>query len=345
MDGHNDTLARLDRHGASFLPLSGDGSVDYSRAWALGFGGGFFAIFAPDPSWPGGEIPMSDVTFTPDGYDVRLAAPIERSYALDLTRRLMRRLFQMEATSEGKLRIVRTADELDERLRTGAISAILHIEGAEAIDEDLSTLDALYQIGLRSLGPVWSRPNAFGHGVPFRFPSTPDTGPGLTDAGQRLVAECNRLGILLDLAHLNERGFWDVARLTDAPLVVTHSAVHAICPASRNLTDRQIDAVAASGGLIGIAFDVSMLRPDGGIATDIPLDVIARHIAYIADRVGIEHVALGSDFDGATLPDDLPGATGLPALMETLRAAGFDEASLRAITHENWLRVLRATWK
>src|SRR5436309_8111312 len=95
------------------------------------------------------------------------------------------------------------------------------------IEPDLENLEAFYGRGLRSLGVVWARPNAFAHGVPFRFPSSPDVGDGLTDDGKRLVAACNRLGILLDLSHLNERGFWDVAAASDAPLVATHSNVHA----------------------------------------------------------------------------------------------------------------------
>ena len=123
------------------------------------------------------------------------------------------------------------------------LAAVLHIEGAEAIDANFELLDVLYAAGLRSLGPVWSRPNAFGHGVPFRCPSSPDTGPGLTDLGKALIGACNRLRILIDLSHLNERGFWDVAAISNAPLVATHSNAHAISPHSRNLTDRQLAAI------------------------------------------------------------------------------------------------------
>ena len=100
-----------------------------------------------------------------------------------------------------------------------------------------------YRPGLRSLGPVWSRPNIFGHGVPFAWPRSPDTGPGLTPAGRDLIKACNKLRVMIDLSHLNEQGFWDVARLSSAPLVATHTCVHAICPSTRNLTDRQLDAI------------------------------------------------------------------------------------------------------
>ena len=122
------------------------------------------------------------------------------------------------------------------------------MEGCEAIDADLAALETFYAAGLRSLGPVWSRNNIFGHGVPFAYPMDPDTGPGLTEAGKRLVKACNRLGIMIDLSHITEKGFWDVAKLSDQPLVASHSNVHAITPVARNLTDRQLDAMRESQG-------------------------------------------------------------------------------------------------
>src|SRR5439155_8565297 len=142
---------------------------------------------------------------------------------------------------------------------------------------------------------VWSRPNSFGEGVPFRYPGTPDTGSGLTSCGRRLVAECNALGIILDLAHSNEAAFFDVARLSSAPLVVSHGAAHALCPVPRNLTDAQLDAIGASGGLVGVVFDTVMSRTDGDLVEETPLSVIAAHVEYVAERIGVEHVALGSD--------------------------------------------------
>ncbi|NJD19365.1 MAG: peptidase, partial [Gemmatimonadetes bacterium] len=205
-------------------------------------------------------------------------------------------------------------------------------------------LDGFCEAGPRSLGPVWSRPNACGHGVPFDFPRTPDTGPGLTAAGKRLVRSCNRLGILVDLSHLNEAGFWDVARLSQAPLVATHSCAWTLCPSPRNLTDRQLDAVKASGGLVGINFHKGFLRADGDSKGPASLTEIARHARYVADRIGVEHVALGSDFDGAVMPDDLPDVTALPAVLDALQAAGFGDADLRRVATDNWIRVLGETW-
>jgi membrane dipeptidase len=192
---------------------------------------------------------------------------------------------------------------------------------------------------------VWSRPNAFGHGVPFGFQRSPDTGPGLTPEGKALVRACNELGILVDISHLNEKGFWDVARLSDAPLVATHSGAHALCPSTRNLTDAQLDAIGETGGLVGVNFHVGFLRADGQEDPETPISDIVRHINHIAGRIGIEHVALGSDFDGATMPRQLGDVTGLPGLVAALRADGYGEADLSKITCQNWLRVLRETWK
>jgi membrane dipeptidase len=223
--------------------------------------------------------------------------------------------------------------------------AVLHLEGAEAIDASLEALEVWHEAGLRSLGPVWSRPNGFGHGVPFVSPSSPDIGPGLSTDGKALVRRCGELGILIDLSHMNEAGFWDVARLEAGPLVATHAAAHALCPTSRNLTDAQLDAIASTGGLVGIVFSSSFLRPDYADVEDTPLELIADHARYVADRIGVAHVALGSDFDGTTIPRAVGDAAGVPRVIKELARVGFDEPELEAIAWRNWRRVLAAWWR
>jgi Membrane dipeptidase (Peptidase family M19) len=158
-------------------------------------------------------------------------------------------LLRIERESQGRVRVCRNVDDIQQGIEDGVLAPVLHIEGAEAIDPNFELLDVLYAAGLRSLGPVWSRSNAFGHGVPFLCPSSPDTGPGLTDLGKELTRACNRLRILIDLSHLNERGFWDVAAISQAPLVATHSNAHALSPHSRNLTDKQLSAIGETGGI------------------------------------------------------------------------------------------------
>jgi len=318
-DGHNDALLRAGPD--AFLAGRPDGHLDLPRARAGGLAGGIFAVFTPgEGDWEHPE-------------------PVAQPEAAAHSTRIAGRLQALERA--GAVRIVRAAADLD--APGDALLAVLHLEGAEAIDPELEALEHWHAAGLRSLGPVWSRPNAFGHGVPFRFPSSPDTGPGLTEAGVRLVRRCNELGIVVDVSHLNAAGFFDVARVSEAPLVASHSAVHALCPASRNLTDAQLDAIGASGGLVGIVFAAPFLRADGEDDADVPLAVVAAHARHVAERIGVEHVALGSDFDGATIPAQLGDAAGLPRLLDALRDAGFSADEVADVAFGNWRRVLAAT--
>jgi membrane dipeptidase len=345
-DGHNDTLLNLhlpDRgEGRSFFERSELGHIDLPRAHEGGLGGGFFACYVPNPEDDGWNEETA-LRLTDNGYEVSEAPPLDPNYARDFADGLVEGLFGMQ--SGGGLRLVRTADELEGCLREGIIAAILHFEGAENLGPDPGALEELYEVGLRSLGLVWSRPNDYAHGVPFRFPSSPDTGLGLSGAGRELVGECNRLGVLIDLSHINERGFWDVAELSEAPLVATHSNAHALCPASRNLSDRQLDAIRDSDGMVGVNFAVAFLREDGGESEDTPLETVVRHVDYLVERIGIDKVGFGSDFDGAKVPKELGDVSGLPELLVALRAGGYDEKALEKLAHGNWIRVLRTTWR
>jgi membrane dipeptidase len=334
-DGHNDTLTCEDA--GDFATGREGGHIDLPRARRGGLGGGIFAAFTNTPGY-------RERQFTrPDGArETELPAPVGQEVAAGLVARTLGRMVALERA--GHVAIAREPGDLDAARAAGVLAAVAHIEGAEAVDPELHALELLHAAGLRSLGPVWSRPNAFAHGVPFAYPSTPDTGPGLTRAGFALVSRCAELGIAVDLSHLNEAGFWDVARLELAPLIASHSGAHALCPASRNLTDAQLDAIGASGGLVGIVYAVAFVRADGAEDPDTPLEAIAAHVRHVADRIGVEHVALGSDFDGAEIPRALGDAAGLPKLLDAIRDAGFTEEEMELIAWGNWRRVLEAAW-
>ncbi len=325
-DGHNDALT-ADDHELLQAGKAG-GHFDLPRMRAGGIRGGIFSVFVPSP----------------DGSHDR-PEPVEHEVAAARAGAAAGRLLALER--DGALRVARSVDDLDAAFDgDGPPAGVLHLEGAEPIDPGLEALELWHAAGLRSLGPVWSRSNAFGHGVPFISPATPDTGPGLTDAGRALVRRCAELGILVDVSHLNEAGFWDLAGLELGPIVASHSGVHALAQASRNLTDRQLDAIGASGGLVGIVFACSFLRPDFADDPDTPLSLIASHARYVADRIGTYHVALGSDYDGTTIPLELGDAAGTPRLFEVLReVGGFDEPELSLIAWANWRRVLGAWWR
>lgn len=330
--------------GRDFFQESESGHIDLPRALKGGFAGGFFAIFVPNPH-TSRHAKQNAAKLEFDASQTNSAPPLDLAYAQRMTNGMMAQLIQIERLSAGKFRVARTVSDIEHCLQQNILAAVLHFEGAECIDTDFDALDVYHAAGLRSLGLVWSRPNAFATGVPFAYPSSPDTGPGLTEIGMELVKRCNSLKIMIDLSHLNERGFWDVADASDAPLVATHSAVHKICPHSRNLTDKQIDAIGASGGIIGINCYVGNLREDGKCNAVIPLLQWVKHVNYVVDRIGIDHVAIGSDFDGATMPDDLRDVSGLPKLIAALSDSGYSNSDIFRIAHENWLAVLKQTWR
>jgi membrane dipeptidase len=305
-----------------------------------GIRGGIFALFTPSP---GDDSDRR--TFGGGGRFVEpLAAPVSHGAAAADATAAAGRLLRLERA--GEVTVAREIGDVDAAFSDSSPpAAVLHLEGAEAIDPGLEALEQWYAAGLRSLGPVWSRANAFATGVQFAFPSSPDIGPGLTERGAALVRACAELGILVDLSHLNEAGFWDVARLEAGPLVASHSGAHAVAAASRNLTDAQLDAIGASGGLVGIVFASVFLRPDFADSGRTPISLIAEHARYVADRIGVEHVALGSDFDGATVPNELGDVAGLPKLLESLGEAGFSAEEVAAIAWHNWRRVLAAWWR
>lgn len=339
-DGHNDFLLRLqqepERRNELWLGDTGTGHLDLKRMKASGFAGGLFAIYVPSPKT--GLDYMGLMKQAP--FEVPLPALMLPEAAQPIALQMAGHLHWMERAAPDAFKVCRTAAETRATFGSGKIAAVMHMEGAEAIGADLDALYLFHDMGLRSLGPVWSRPTLFGHGVPFKFPSTPDTGPGLTDAGKDLIRLCNALGIMIDLSHMNEAGFNDVARLSQSPLVATHSNVHALSNSARNLTDRQLDMIRDSNGMVGLNFAVGFLREDGMGQSDTGLDVMVRHIDYLVERLGEDHVGLGSDFDGCTVPDPIHDVTGVPKLFDALRAKGYDAPLLEKLASKNWLATL-----
>ncbi|MDP3195036.1 dipeptidase [Tabrizicola sp.] len=345
-DGHNDIVLKIAAAGESraqlWLKGEGAGHLDLPRMQSSGFAGGIFAIYIPSPETKD-VAAYHDLMDNPP-YDLQLPALIDHGAAQPVAVEMLGHLLWMERVSGGRFRWCRSAADIRAAIAAGAVAGVLHFEGAEPIGPNLDALHLYHAMGLRSLGPVWSRPTIFGHGVPFRFPSTSDTGPGLTDIGKALVRECNALKIMIDLSHLNETGFWDVAKLSDAPLVATHSNAHAVTPSSRNLSDRQLRAIGETGGMVGLNFATCFLRPDGRESPEMTLDPVMHHIEHLLKLAGEDGVGLGSDYDGATTPRDIGGVEGLPVLIAAMREMGLGETLIHKIAHGNWLRLLERTW-
>ena len=337
-DGHNDALGELQSDGGApedFLTGLPGRDIDLPRARAGGLAGGLFAINAPSPRGLSGGGSLWDTPY---------AAPIDHAQATAFTAGAIGRAHRLAAASDGAVAVVTDGAALDRCRADGTLAVVLHLEGAEAIDPGLSALDAWHAAGVRSLGPVWSRPNAFGHGVPFRFPASPDTGPGLTAAGLALVRRCAQLRILVDVSHLNAAGFADVARLATGPVVASHTACHALSATTRNVTDDQLREIGRSAGIVGIVFAPAFLREDGANDADTPLAVLVAHVRHAAALAGIDHVGLGSDFDGASMPAAIGDVAGLPRLLGALRDDGFTADEAQRIAWDNWRRVLGSVW-
>jgi membrane dipeptidase len=343
-DGHNDVLLRLyksrsDDPVADFLAGEGAGHLDLKKAKAGSFAGGLFALYSPAVG--------NSVSFFEQMTDGRYALPLPDPLPLEVARTSvvgeLAIVLQIARASNGSVAICTTTNEIKSAMARGALAVVVHLEGAEAIDDKLKFLEVLYAAGLRSIGPVWSRTNIFGYGVPFHFPAGPDLGDGLTAAGERLVAACNDMRIMIDLSHITEKGFWDVARLSKAPLVATHSNAHALCPSPRNLTDRQLAAIRDTQGMVGLNFATCFLRPDGGMNPDTDIDLMVQQIDYLLEKVGEDHVGLGSDFDGAIVPEKIGSAAGVQALFSALRAKGYSESLMTKIGSTNWLDLLQRT--
>ena len=328
-DGHNDLAYQLwrrrDTDGSAFLDETEDRlHITAGKAKTGGLAAGLFALFVPQQ---GGRL---DAT-----------AAVDEAYAFTAACQMADTLQRLASTHPDKFRLCTTAASIDKAVTDGALAGLLHLEGAEPVGANLDTLEDLYQRGVRSVGPLWSRANRFGFGVPFSFPGHPDQGPGLTDTGKALIAACDQMNILLDVSHLNEAGFWDIARLSSSPLIASHSNAYALCPSPRNLTDKQLDAVAASGGLVGACFATAYLRSDGQKNPDTRIELIIRQLDYLIGKLGEDHVGLGSDFDGAVLPTSLADCACLPRLVQAMQTYGFGTELIQKLCWQNWHRQIK----
>ncbi len=317
LDGHQDFITAIPNQDRDFLTESERGHVDLPRAERGGLGGTFVSIWLSDQRAEHNAV----------GYSL-----LEMNDYLRICDR-----------SAGQVRAVRTTAELDAALDEGAFAGIIHFEGADPFSYSLKELRVFYEAGLRSLGITWSRPTIFGYGVMFRDPQPKG---GLTDAGFALVEECKRLGILLDVSHLNPAGFWDLHRVMDRPFVATHSSVKAISPHVRNLDDGQIRAIAEKDGTIGINFALSFLRPDMDRQNDdVPLDLVVSHFEHVINLVGDRHVSFGSDYDGTSVPRELKDAAHLPVLLREFKRRGWSDDRIERVCNGNFRRVLKAVWR
>ncbi|NLI93703.1 MAG: membrane dipeptidase [Peptococcaceae bacterium] len=219
----------------------------------------------------------------------------------------------------------------------GEMGIVLHVEGGEILAESLFMLDIIFRLGVRSIGLTWNERNAIADGV-----GELHSRGGLSRFGLDVISRMNELGMLVDVSHINEAGFWDVIRHSDKPVIATHSCAQALCNHPRNLNDQQLKALAEKKGLVGVNFCPDFLNETGQASMD---DVI-RHICYIAEIAGVDTVAFGSDFDGiSSTPHGLEDVSKFIDLIEKLHQSGFSLMEIEKICHGNFVRVLKSVLK
>ncbi len=331
IDGHNDLLMQLwlkhpQDPQAYFYRHGCDGHLDFDRIKRGRLGAAIFAIFVPPENYVARHFPH------------RLGALQDK---LQVMWQQLAILQQLEQASAGRAKICFTAAEVEQCLQQDVLAMIAHIEGADALDTRGEGITAFRRAGVRSVGPFWNTPNAFGEGINGQFPGSPDTGRGLTPEGIALIEQLQSLNMLIDVSHMNQRAFYDTARYSRRPLVASHSNAHALCAQPRNLTDEQLKVIADSDGLIGVNFGNSFLRADGQRNEDTPLHTITRHICYLIDKAGEDHVGFGSDFDGTAVPQALKDVTGLTLIEQSLYDEGLSEKVVRKVCQGNWLRIFK----
>lgn len=225
-----------------------------------------------------------------------------------------------------EISIARRADDILQAKERGERAAVLAVENSDALEKSLYVLTHLYNIGVRSITLTHSTRSFAADGCEV------EGGGGLTEFGTQLVEKMNELGILVDISHINERGFWDTIERSQHPIIGTHNCCRALCDHPRNLHDEQLKALAEKGGVVGITF-VPFFVAD----SDPTLDGLLDHIEHAIAVAGINHVGLGSDFDGGG--DLIQDATLLPQITAGLSDRGYDDAALEKFLGLNWLRV------
>lgn len=319
IDMHCDTLAKALMQGKDTVRKLEGTMTDVMRLKEGGACAQFFAMFLPqnmDPAWFGQDT-------APGPWEL-----LEKMYAV----------FQntLAACDDLLAPAYRYADLVRNR-EAGKISAFLTIENGYPAQGKPEALKRFYEMGVRLITLTWNDPNCFG----FPHSAKPEEMKrGLTDFGKEAVSYMNELGMLVDVSHLSDGGFYDVAEISEKPFVASHSNCRALSPSTRNLTDGMIRVLAEKGGVAGINFEPSFLNKD----TSDPASRIAcmcDHILHFIDKGGIGCVGIGTDFDGISGVSEIADCAEMPRLFEALRARGLPEDAVEKIAYKNVERVIR----
>ncbi|HBQ28391.1 MAG TPA: peptidase [Desulfotomaculum sp.] len=304
IDAHCDTLTAIEKQKRCLSVSTGIGQVDLPRLKRGGVNVQFFAVFVS----PGSE-----------------------KRVLERVMEVIAHFYREMAENAASIVPVFNYRTLARGLAQGKIAALLAVEGGEVLAGRLGVLNSLYLMGVRSLTLTWNHRNELGDGIAVEQPG------GLTKFGMAVVKEMNRLGMLVDVAHLAAPGFWDVLKTSRQPVIASHANSYTLCPHPRNLKNEQIKALAAGGGVMGLTFYPPFIH------LDCPsLEKLLDHVDYIANLAGVDCIGLGSDFDGISeVIPELSDVSRLPAFTRGLLARGYSKEAVKKILGDNLLRVLK----
>ncbi len=257
--------------------------------------------------------------------------------ALRRTLDIIDKLYREIEINKNDIMLCRNYNDIVNAINSGKVAAVLTIEGGEALEGSLSVLRMLYQLGVRAITLTWNFRNQIADGVADSV-----TNGGLTPFGREVVSEMNRLGMMVDVSHLSEAGFWDVIHLSSAPIIASHSNAKKICKHSRNLTDEQLLALKKNGGVTGINLYPFFVINDGKAE----MKHVISHIEHIVGLTGEDTLGLGSDFDGIDkTPVGLEGVQYFRDLINELLKLNYSESLINKIAGENFLRVIKTVVK
>jgi len=256
-----------------------------------------------------------------------------KSGALRYCLRLLDHYYETMNQCRDKLQTISSVDDLKKVMNSQKTAALLSVEGGEALEGEIAILRMLFRLGIRSLGLTWNHQNDLATGV-----GNGVQGEGLTPFGRQVIREMNNLGMLVDLAHINEAGFYDAISESRAPVIISHANVRALCDHPRNLSDHQLRALKNANGVVGLTF-----YPEFVASHEVTIGKLLDHFVHVADVAGIDHLGFGSDFDGIEqVIDGLEDVTKIAGLIDGLSGRGFNEAEIEKITSGNFLRVLNS---
>jgi len=241
-------------------------------------------------------------------------------------------MYSAEMQYKDKFFICLNAQDIEKTVACGKVAAILSVEGGEALNGELSALRMLYRLGVRSMLLAWNHRNLLADGASEKH------GAGLSEFGRQVVAEMNRIGMIVDVSHLCEASFNDVLELSHAPVIASHSNAKAVCDHRRNLSDSQLRDIQKNGGVVGINFYTHFLN-NTDKAT---IEDVVKHIEHICSITGEDHIGIGTDYDGIeSTPENLEGTHCIPLLFDRLIQLNYSSEFVKKLAGLNFMRVIK----